>query len=108
MAPKGILVIGGTRGLGAELVKHYVSGRDEPVYATTRSDTGPGGFPGTVKWLPKVDLMDQKAAEVMVSHIDASSPLSTVVSLGKNGHVSVNGELSTHARAGHLSGILQN
>lgn len=80
MAPKGILIIGGTRGLGAELVKHYASQRNEVTYATTRSDKRPDGFPDSIKWLHGVDLTDPKAADALVSQIESGTPLSTVVS----------------------------
>lgn len=52
----GVLIIGGTRGLGASLVKQYAQA-GETVYATTRSDQAPEGFPERVHWLTDVDLM---------------------------------------------------
>lgn len=80
MAPKGILIIGGTRGLGAELAKQYAAGKSEPVYATTRSGNAPDGFPETIRWLTNINLMDSGVGDAVVSQIDTASPLSTVVS----------------------------
>lgn len=91
MAPKGILIIGGTRGLGSELVKHYAARQDEAVYATTRSDKAPDGFPESIHWLHKIDLMDSKAAGVLVSEIKTSAPLSTVVGATKPARLRVSG-----------------
>lgn len=52
-----ILIVGATRGLGAELVKAYTSGADNYVLATARSNSPPSDckdqFAGLV---PNTDL----------------------------------------------------
>jgi hypothetical protein len=80
MSPTGVLIIGGTRGLGAEFVKQYAARQNEPVYTTTRSGSAPDGFPTSVKWLPNIDLMKSGVGDAIVSSLDAGKPLSTVVS----------------------------
>jgi len=79
MSPTGVLIIGGTRGLGAEFVKQYAARQNEPVYTTTRSGSAPDGFPTSVKWLPNIDLMKSGVGDAIVSSLDAGKPLSTVI-----------------------------
>lgn len=74
-----VLVIGGTRGLGASIVKQYAADAGNTVYGTTRSEEGPEGFPNAVKWLPGIDLMDENVGKTLVSVLGGSKPLSTVV-----------------------------
>ncbi|KAI9163323.1 putative oxidoreductase [Paramyrothecium foliicola] len=73
-----ILVIGATRGLGAELAKHYASSPGHLVYGTTRSSDAPDGFPLDIKWLPEIDLMKRDVGDTLVSLLGASKPLSAV------------------------------
>jgi NAD(P)-dependent dehydrogenase (short-subunit alcohol dehydrogenase family) len=71
-----ILVVGATRGLGAELVKQYAALPDYTVYATTRSNDAPHGFPANIKWLTGIDLMKSDVGDTLVSTLGASNPLS--------------------------------
>lgn len=80
MSPTGVLIIGGTRGLGAEFVKQYAARQNEVVYATTRSGKAPAGFPESIKWLPNIDLMNSGVGDAIISHLDTTKPLSKVVS----------------------------
>ena len=76
-----VLVVGATRGLGAELVKHYATqAAKEKVYGTSRSSGTPQGFPENVTWLSNIDLVDEKAADVLVNRLGDAKPLDTVVS----------------------------
>jgi NAD(P)-dependent dehydrogenase (short-subunit alcohol dehydrogenase family) len=74
-----VLVVGATRGLGAELVKQYASRGSGPVYATSRSDSKPEGFPGSVKWLTNIDLTDSEVAEGLTKQLEGEKPLDIVV-----------------------------
>lgn len=76
-----VLVIGATRGLGAEITKAYANDTGSTVYGTTRSATAPTGFPESVQWLPEVDLMQPTVGDHLVSLLGASKPLSAVVSV---------------------------
>jgi len=76
----GILIIGGTRGLGASLVKQYASSDKEPVYGTVRSQQSPEGFPSNIKWLKGIDLMESAVGDTLAKTLEGSKPLSTVVS----------------------------
>lgn len=74
-----VLVVGATRGLGAELVKQYAS-KGSTVYGTSRSDKKPDGFPKGVKWLYNIDLTNSKVADELVKQLKGEQPLDTVVS----------------------------
>lgn len=78
MAP--VLIVGATRGLGAELVKLY-AGQGVATHGTTRADSSPEGFPEGIKWLPKVDLMRPDVGDTIVRTLGPSIPLGTVVCL---------------------------
>lgn len=75
-----ILIVGATRGLGAALTKQYAR-IGKTVYATTRSSQAPqsGGFPDNVKWLPSIDLTEEKAADSLVKPLQGTDPLDTAV-----------------------------
>lgn len=72
------LIIGGTRGLGAALVKAYAA-QSTSVFATTRSDTAPGGFPNGVKWLSNVDLTKSNVGENLTGQLKGTKPLDVVI-----------------------------
>lgn len=80
MSPS-VLVIGATRGLGAALVKQYASQSSTKVYATTRSNAGPSGFPENVEWLTEIDLMNSSVGDTLVAKLKAktNAPLDVVV-----------------------------
>lgn len=75
-----ILIVGATRGLGAELVKQYAARGGSTVYGTTRSSTAPDGFPDSIKWLTDVDLTSPDVGSKLISLLGSSAPLGTVVS----------------------------
>lgn len=72
------LIIGGTRGLGAALVKQYAA-QSTSVFATTRSDTAPSGFPNGIKWLSNVDLTKSNVGENLTGQLKGAKPLDVVV-----------------------------
>lgn len=53
-----VLIVGGTRGLGASLAKLYAN-EGWVVYATWREfdSHGPSGFPPSINWLVGIDLL---------------------------------------------------
>ena len=76
MAP--VLIVGATRGLGAELTKQYAK-QGKTVYGTARSEATPKGFPDSVKWLPNVDLTKKDVGDTLVSLLGGAQPLESVV-----------------------------
>ncbi|KYK60666.1 oxidoreductase, short chain dehydrogenase/reductase family superfamily [Drechmeria coniospora] len=79
-----VLIVGGTRGLGASLVRLYSARADDDsvVFGTTRSNIIPAGFPVPVKWLPGIDLMLPSAADSLARQLrdpHESASLSTVI-----------------------------
>jgi NAD(P)-dependent dehydrogenase (short-subunit alcohol dehydrogenase family) len=74
------LIVGATRGLGASLTKQYASNPSTSVYATTRSGSGPKGFPEGVKWLPNIDLMSPGVGDELAKQLKGEKALDVVVS----------------------------
>ncbi|KAI1841641.1 hypothetical protein JX265_012536 [Neoarthrinium moseri] len=74
-----VLVVGATRGLGASVVKQYTSENPQSVYATTRSESKPDGFPEGITWLSKVDLTNPDVGNVLAEQLKGEDPLDTVV-----------------------------
>lgn len=62
-----VLVVGGTRGLGAALASHYSSQPLTRVYATSRKDAPT--TPKDVKWLVDVDLTKPDCGEKIASQL---------------------------------------
>ena len=75
-----ILVVGATRGLGASIVKQYAEQGGNTVYGTTRSSEGPEDFPTNIIWLSGIDLMQPNVGETLVSLLDSSRPIDSLVS----------------------------
>ncbi|KAF7522203.1 hypothetical protein G7054_g12222 [Neopestalotiopsis clavispora] len=73
------LIVGGTRGLGAELVKQYASKGSGQVFGTTRSSSKPDGFPDSVKWLSNLDLTKSTVADDLTKQLKGEKPLDTVI-----------------------------
>lgn len=61
-SPGSVLIVGGSRGLGAALVAHYTALTSVEVYATQRSSSHPGGDKN-VKWIHQIDLMKPTVGE---------------------------------------------
>ncbi|ORY67644.1 oxidoreductase [Pseudomassariella vexata] len=74
-----VLIVGATRGFGASLVKQYASDSSNSVYATTRSESGPDGFPDSVKWLFKVELTKPNVGEELTKQLQGQKPFDLVI-----------------------------
>ncbi|CAG7563348.1 unnamed protein product [Fusarium equiseti] len=74
-----ILVVGATRGLGASIVKQYAEQSGNTVYGTTRSSEGPEDFPTNIIWLSGIDLMQPNVGETLVSLLDSSQPIDSLI-----------------------------
>lgn len=74
------LILGATRGLGAALVKEYISQPSTQVFATTRSANAPSGFPDGVQWLPNIDLTQPDVGKTLADQLKGKDPLDVVVS----------------------------
>lgn len=70
-----ILIVGGSRGLGAALAKHYSSQPLMRVYATSRKDNV--STPSDVKWLTGIDLTKPDCGEKIATQLK-DTVLSTV------------------------------
>lgn len=64
-----VLIIGATRGLGAELAKAYASESLNLVYGTTRSAEAPKDFHENVKWIRNIDLMNSEVGGSLVNQL---------------------------------------
>lgn len=64
-----VLIVGGTRGLGASLAKRYASQAGNTVYATARSSSAPDGFPDNVQWLHGVDLTKPDVGDTLAGQL---------------------------------------
>ena len=65
---RNVLVIGGTRGLGAALVAHYAKQPDTTVYATSRKDA-PEQKPANVHYLTDIDLTKPDCGKKITSQL---------------------------------------
>lgn len=75
-----VLIVGATRGLGASLTKQYAAREANTVYATTRSSSGPKGFPESVHWLTNIDLTKSTVGDELAKQLQGKKPLDVVVS----------------------------
>jgi short-subunit dehydrogenase len=75
-----VLIVGATRGLGAELAKQYAN-QGQSVYATSRSASPPDSdkFPSSIKWLTDIDLMQKDVGDKIADQASRLSKLDTVV-----------------------------
>jgi short-subunit dehydrogenase len=68
-----VLIVGATRGLGAELVKIYASDHSNNVYGTARSTSLPSSPTGSnIKWITGIDLTEQDCAQKLVEGLSSS------------------------------------
>ncbi|KAF3769447.1 NAD(P)-binding protein [Cryphonectria parasitica EP155] len=72
------LIIGGTRGLGASLVKEYASKSSNTVFSTARSGSGPKDFPESVQWLSNIDLTKSTVGDDLATQLSGKEPLDIV------------------------------
>lgn len=77
---ENILIIGATRGLGAELLKYYSTlPTTSHVYGTARSSSHPSDHPSNVSYLPGIDLLSPNCGKALVSALPKSIPLHTII-----------------------------
>ena len=79
--PVSVLIVGGTRGLGAALVEYYASESSVEVYATHRSTSHTGGAKH-VKWLSGIDLMKPSVGEDIVKHLSGVKISTVIITAG--------------------------
>lgn len=70
-----VLIVGASRGLGAELVKQYAS--NNTVFATSRSDKIPDAI-NNVEYIPNIDVAQEDAGKKLASHV-SKTKLDTVI-----------------------------
>ena len=70
-----VLIVGASRGLGAELTKQYAS--NNTVFASSRSDETPEAIKN-VEYIPNIDVAQEDAGQKLASHI-GKKPLNTVI-----------------------------
>ena len=64
---ESILLIGGTRGLGAEIAKQYAAKSDKTVYATSRSSSPPEDkLHDSITWIPGIDVASETVGTDLV------------------------------------------
>ncbi|KAF2099995.1 oxidoreductase [Rhizodiscina lignyota] len=71
-----VLIVGGTRGLGAQLVKQYASSDRNRVFATSRHTApfkGNPEFPDNVFWIPNIDVADEEAGFKIASRLSSDT-----------------------------------
>ena len=61
-----VLIVGASRGLGAELAKQYAS--NSTVFATSRSDKSPESTKN-IEYIPNIDVAQEDAGQKLASHI---------------------------------------
>ena len=70
-----ILIVGASRGLGAELAKQYAS--NNTVFATSRSDKIPDAI-NNVEYISNIDVAQEDAGKQLASHL-SKTKLDTVI-----------------------------
>ena len=73
----GVLVVGATRGLGAELAKKYAADVKNTVLATSRSDKTEAFH--NVKWIPNIDVAAKNAGIKLAEGCKTHGPLDIVI-----------------------------
>lgn len=73
-----VLVVGGTRGLGAALISYYSHQSSTTVYATSRSSSPPSSSKlPNVHWITDIDLMSPSCGTTLTTSLK-STPINTV------------------------------
>lgn len=73
-----VLIVGGTRGLGAALVQHYSQQPHTTVFATSRKDVSEEHSSSGVKWLSNIDLTKSDCGTAIASQLPPDTALSIV------------------------------
>ena len=74
-----VLVVGASRGLGAELAKQYAS--NNTVFATSRSDKIPEAIKN-IEYIPNVDVAKENAGHTIVSHLNKKKLDTVIITAG--------------------------
>ena len=64
-----VLIVGATRGLGAELAQHYAKA-EYSVYGTARSSSPPKGHHHDIHWITGIDIAEETAAQTLVQGLE--------------------------------------
>lgn len=73
----GVLVVGASRGLGAELAKKYAANSENTVLATSRSEKTEDFE--NVKWIPNIDVSAKDAGIKLAEGCKSHGPLDIVI-----------------------------
>ncbi|KAJ6620980.1 oxidoreductase [Mycena sp. CBHHK59/15] len=74
-----ILIVGGTRGLGASLAAVYAAAGDT-VYATARSDAPPASPSHlNISWIPNIDIASDTAGPALASALPAHAVIDILI-----------------------------
>ena len=74
-----VLIVGASRGLGAELAKQYAS--NNTVFATSRSDKIPEAIKN-VEYIPNIDVAQESAGEKLASHLNKTKLDTVIITAG--------------------------
>ena len=74
-----VLIVGASRGLGAELAKQYAS--NNTVFATSRSDKAPESTKN-LEYIPNIDVAEEDAGQKLASHIGKKTLGTVIISAG--------------------------
>jgi short-subunit dehydrogenase len=78
-----ILIVGATRGLGAQLVKRYASNPSNTVYGTSRSTTPPSSPSGpNIHWIPSIDLTSPSCGTSLSNALSTKQINTTIITAG--------------------------
>lgn len=78
-----ILIVGATRGLGAQLVKRYASNASNTVYGTSRSSSPPSSPSGpNIHWIPSIDLIKPDCGTTLSNALATKKIDTTIITAG--------------------------
>ena len=75
-----VLIVGASRGLGAELAKQYAS-NNTTVFATSRSDKTPESSKN-IEYIPNIDVAQEDAGQKLASHIGKKTLDTVIITAG--------------------------
>ena len=74
-----VLIVGASRGLGAELAKQYAP--NNTVFATSRSDKVPEAIKN-VEYIPNIDVAQEHAGKQLASHLSKKTLDTVIITAG--------------------------
>lgn len=75
-----VLIVGASRGLGAELAKQYAS-NNTTVFATSRSDKTPESSKN-IEYIPNIDVAQEDAGQKLATHIGKKTLDTVIITAG--------------------------